>query len=47
MLAQMFDGRTRLRVISEGARPAAEFAPVAPTLEDYYLNLVSRTGGVN
>ena len=43
--AQAFGGRVRLRVISEGARPSDEFAPAAPTLEDYYLSLVSRNGG--
>jgi hypothetical protein len=43
----MFEGRVRLRVISEGARPADEFAPAAPSLEDYYLDLVSRDGRGN
>ncbi|MDQ1590342.1 MAG: hypothetical protein QOG71_969 [Pyrinomonadaceae bacterium] len=40
----MFDGQTRLRVVSQGARPGDEFTPATPTLEDYYLHLVSRTG---
>jgi ABC-2 type transport system ATP-binding protein len=43
--AQAFDGRTRLRVVSAGARPPPPVAPGAPTLEDYYFNLVSRDGG--
>jgi len=42
----MFDGQTRLRVVSQGARPGDEFTPATPTLEDYYLHLVSRTGSV-
>ncbi|HEY9401847.1 MAG TPA: ATP-binding cassette domain-containing protein [Pyrinomonadaceae bacterium] len=42
--ANAFDGRTRLRVISHGERPGDEFMPATPTLEDYYLNLVSRAG---
>ena len=37
----MFDGQTRLRVISKGERPSEEFAQVAPTLEDYYFHLVA------
>ena len=41
--AQMFDGQVRLRVISKGVRPGEEFTPAAPTLEDYYFNLVSQT----
>src|SRR5205085_1994174 len=41
--AQTFDGQTRLRVISKGARPAEAFRAVTPTLEDYYFNLVSQT----
>lgn len=40
--AQTFDGQARLRVISKGARPGAEFSAATPTLEDYYLQLVSQ-----
>jgi ABC-2 type transport system ATP-binding protein len=42
--SQMFDGRTRLKVISKGVRPSAEFVAATPTLEDYYFHLVSQTG---
>lgn len=41
--SQVFGGLPRLRVIAKGERPCEEFAPVAPTLEDYYLNIVSST----
>ena len=41
--SQMFRGQPRLRVISEGERPSEEFAAVTPTLEDYYLSLVSQS----
>jgi ABC-2 type transport system ATP-binding protein len=41
--SQTFRGLPRLRVISKGERPSEEFSPVIPTLEDYYLNLVSQT----
>ena len=40
--SQFFNGLPRLRVISKGKRPSEEFAPVTPTLEDYYLNLVNQ-----
>lgn len=40
--SQTFDGQTRLRVISKGARPGEDFSAAPPTLEDYYLQLVSR-----
>jgi ABC-type multidrug transport system ATPase subunit len=40
--SQTVDAQVRLRVISKGARPGAEFAPVTPTLEDYYLDLVTK-----
>ncbi len=40
--SQMFRGQPRLRVISKGARPTEEFTVVTPTLEDYYLSLVSQ-----
>lgn len=39
--SQIYGGLPRLRVISKGERPSEEFVPVAPTLEDYYLNLVT------
>ncbi len=44
---QAFEGRVRVRVLSEGGRPGAEFARAVPTLEDYYFSLVSQAGGVN
>jgi hypothetical protein len=40
--SQTFDGQARLRVISKGARPGEEFTAAKPTLEDYYLHLVSQ-----
>jgi len=39
--SQMFGGKMRLRVISAAVRPGEEFALASPTLEDYYLNLVT------
>ena len=39
--SQMFRGQPRLRVISKGARPSEEFTAATPTLEDYYLSLVT------
>jgi len=41
--SQMFRGQPRLRVISKGERPSEEFAAVTPTLEDYYLSIVSQS----
>ena len=41
--SQMFRGQPRLRVISKGERPSEEFSDVTPTLEDYYLSLVSQS----
>jgi ABC-type multidrug transport system ATPase subunit len=41
--SQIFGGLARLRLISKDERPSEEFSPVIPTLEDYYLNLVSQT----
>lgn len=41
--SQMFRGQPRLKVISKGARPSEEFTAVTPTLEDYYLSLVSQS----
>jgi len=38
--SQMFEGLARLRVISKRERPAEEFTPATPSLEDYYLGLV-------
>jgi ABC-type multidrug transport system ATPase subunit len=43
--AQAAGGGTRLRVISPRERPGERFEPAAPTLEDYYLKLVSRPAG--
>lgn len=40
--SQMFGGQPRLKVISKGERPSEEFSPVTPTLEDYYLSLVTQ-----
>lgn len=40
---QMFGGLPRVKVISKGERPSDEFTPVNPTLEDFYLDLVSQT----
>jgi ABC-type multidrug transport system ATPase subunit len=40
--SQTVNGQVRLRVISKGTRPGEEFTPVAPTLEDYYLDLVTQ-----
>jgi ABC-2 type transport system ATP-binding protein len=42
--SQMFDGQTRLKVISKGVKPGDEFNAATPTLEDYYFHLVSQTG---
>ncbi|HJQ67791.1 MAG TPA: ABC transporter ATP-binding protein [Blastocatellia bacterium] len=44
---RMFEGRVRVRVFSRGRRPAEEFSPAQPTLEDYYLSLVSQPESVN
>lgn len=41
--SQAVNGQVRLRVISKGMRPGEEFAPATPTLEDYYLNLVTQS----
>lgn len=41
--SQMFAGLPRVRVVSKGERPSEDFTQVPPTLEDYYLNLVSQT----
>lgn len=45
--AQMFEGRVRLRILSQDGSPgaAAGFAPATPTLEDYYFSLVNREAG--
>ncbi len=40
--AQMYDGLTRLRVISKRERPGEEFTTAAPALEDYYFALVNQ-----
>jgi ABC-2 type transport system ATP-binding protein len=40
--AQMYDGLTRLRVISKRERPGEEFTAATPVLEDYYFDLVSQ-----
>jgi ABC-type multidrug transport system ATPase subunit len=39
---QTIDGQARLRVISKRERPGEEFTPATPTLEDYYLHLVTQ-----
>src|SRR5215218_17567 len=41
--SQAFDGRARVRVLAEGVAPGEEFARATPTLEDYYLSLVTQT----
>lgn len=41
--SQLSDGLVRMRVIAKGERPGADFSPAAPTLEDYYLSLVSQS----
>ena len=41
--SQMYDGQVRLRVLAKGGAPGPEFIPATPTLEDYYLSLVSLT----
>jgi ABC-2 type transport system ATP-binding protein len=43
--SQVFEGRTRLRVYSKAGRPGEEFAPVQPTLEDFYFSRATQTGG--
>jgi hypothetical protein len=40
--SQMLGGTARLRVISKRERPAGEFIPATPVLEDYYFDLVSQ-----
>ena len=40
--SQTVDGEVRLRVILKAERPSEAFAPATPTLEDYYLNLVTQ-----
>ena len=39
---QSANGQARLRVISKAERPGEEFTAAIPTLEDYYLNLVTQ-----
>jgi ABC-2 type transport system ATP-binding protein len=41
--SQIFEGRIRLRVLSQTARPDEIFQPSTPTLEDYYFQLVNQT----
>ena len=45
--SQMFEGRSRVRVYSKGTRPDEDFAPAAPSLEDYYFSLASRSESVH
>jgi ABC-type multidrug transport system ATPase subunit len=40
--SRTFDGEARVRVISNGQRPIAEFAEATPVLEDYYFDVVNR-----
>ena len=42
--SQSANGQARLRVISKAERPGEELTCVSPTLEDYYLGLVSQPG---
>lgn len=44
---QMFGGQVRVRVLSPDRRPSEEFSPAIPTLEDYYLSLVTQPEHVN
>ncbi|MFL6231081.1 MAG: ABC transporter ATP-binding protein [Pyrinomonadaceae bacterium] len=44
---QMFEGRVRVRVYAQGARPGEEFSPATPSLEDYYFGVASRAGVAN
>jgi len=39
---QAFEGRVRIKAISQNGRPGEEFDPVTPTLEDYYFSLVGK-----
>jgi len=39
---QMFNGVPRVRLISTTGQPDAKFSQVMPTMEDYYLNIVSQ-----
>ncbi len=41
--SRSFDGQARVRVISKGQRPPAEFTEATPILEDYYFELVNRS----
>lgn len=43
--AQMYNGRVRLRALTDGGQPDAAFVSTAPTLEDFYFSLVN--GGRN
>jgi hypothetical protein len=38
----MYDGLTRLRVISKRERPGEKFTAATPALEDYYFDLVNQ-----
>lgn len=40
---QMAGGNTRVRILSENGKPAAAFAPVPATLEDFYFTVVNQT----
>lgn len=42
IFSRTFDGEARLRVISNGQRPAPDFEQATPILEDYYFNLVNQ-----
>jgi ABC-2 type transport system ATP-binding protein len=41
--SQMYNGMMRVRVLSPSERPGEEFNQSTPTIEDYYLNLVSHS----
>ena len=45
--SQVSEGLVRVRVYSEDGRPGEEFAPVSPSLEDYYFSLAGRAGSSN
>ena len=44
---QLFEGQVRVRAFSPRVRPGDEFAPVVPTLEDYYFSTIQQAGSVN
>jgi ABC-type multidrug transport system ATPase subunit len=41
--SRIFDGETRVRVISQGHRPCPQLTEATPVLEDYYFDLVNQS----